>query len=80
MLMCQPWCVAALMDPSADNVTMELTNGKASSAEGVAPLPEQLKGMLQGIKPDGSNEYPVPSLLGASATCQTSVLVLARAS
>ena len=48
-------CVAALTDPAARNVTLEL-HGAKPGAEGAAPavppLAEQLHGLFQGLKPD----------------------------
>jgi len=45
-------CVAALADPAAARVTLELVTDKAAAA--VAPLKEQLKGLFAGLQPDAA--------------------------
>lgn len=46
-------CVAALGDPAAKNVTLELVS-KPAAGEGAAvpPLAAQLKGLFSGLQPD----------------------------
>lgn len=49
-------CVAALTDPAARGVTLELVaakeGGDAGGAGAVAPLAEQIAGLFKGLKPD----------------------------
>ena len=45
-------CVAALSDPAAACVTLELVTDRAATV--VAPLREQLKGLFAGLQPDAA--------------------------
>ena len=45
-------CVAALSDPAAKGVTMELVSSKEEGVDVLSSLGEQLKGMFSGLKKD----------------------------
>lgn len=46
-------CVAALTDPAAKNVTLELVS-KPAEGQAPAPLAQQLRGLFGGLKPDAA--------------------------
>ena len=45
-------CAAALTDPKAKNVTLELSGKPWGQDEAKVPLAEQLKGLFQGLNSD----------------------------
>ncbi|GAB4820791.1 hypothetical protein N2152v2_007837 [Parachlorella kessleri] len=45
-------CVAALSDPAAQNVTLELTSKAPGGGSSVPPLEEQLRTLFKGLQPD----------------------------
>jgi hypothetical protein len=45
-------CCAALTDPAARGVTLELSSRPFAEGARAVPLQEQLEGLFQGLKPD----------------------------